>query len=713
VANVEFTQAIQTITNSTPLIADKSLVARMTVGVTDFGSDVANVTGELRAFRNGIEIADSPLAPLNTGTSFTAKELPSRAQLADTLNFAFPANWLTAGDLTILPSVNQNQTITEGSYANNAQTYQLTFNAVEPLEIVLVPVAFQLNGAGEIYRPKLDATTNYGLGYLPELYPIPGVQFTVHSEYIFTGDLYTDAGWSFLLSQIRQLRNNEVADPNALFPKYYGVVTVAPHCCYPDSLAPEPAVGGRGYVPGSASVGLEATGIIIDYNGDGQSDPGYANPYPLLQEHMAAHELGHNFGLGHAPCGTASAPGFPNTTAEIEDVGFYMSTMRLVPPTHKDVMSYCFEPLAPRQWISVYHYERLYDAITAAQATAIQVASVGSGAAENGWLIAGEIRDNGATGSLYNTQIQQSSAIVRDEGAGAYEIRIVDQNGQQLLRYAFAPDLMAGEDETGSNISPPDLDPAGVALFVPTILDTAEDESGGNGSFSFILPYNSAAANIQLWHEENLLDELPVAVNPPTLTATFMDTDNSFTLSWAAFDDDPNYPTVMVRYSADRGATWQTLAHSLPAREMSYRIAKGQLAHTAAGLIEVVAGNSTLSSRVQLEIGEIANKPPQVQIIRDVARTYQPGESIVLFGSALDFEDGTLPPERFSWTIDGVNRAAVTGMQYTFIDGLSAGIYTVRLTVTDSEGAQATDTILITVAATANDHNLYLPYVQR
>lgn len=707
IANMEFTQAIQTITNTAPLIADKPLVARMTVGVSGYGGSVANVTGQLRAFRNGVELSGSPLAPLNSSTPFTAQTTPNRGQLSHTLNFAFPTAWLAAGTLTIEATVNHNQTVTENSYANNTQSYQLTFNSIDPLEIVLVPIAFQLNGQGEIYRPTLDATTKFGLGYLAELFPVPNVQYTIHSEYAFIGDLYTNTGWGELLLAIRQLRNSEVADPNAPFPLYYGVVNVAPGCCYPGTLSPKPAVGGKAYVPGNTAVGLETTGMIIDYNGDGQPDPGYPNPYITLQEHMASHEIGHNFGLGHAPCNITGAPGFPNSTAEIEDVGFYMPTMSLVPSTHKDVMSYCFMAPPPRQWVSVYNYQRLFTAISAAQATIIQAQ-----ADQMGWLISGEIRNKGAIGKLYPTRSLPSSALVQDEGNGDYEIRIVDITGQIINRYAFTPDWIQAEEDNTNLVPPVNNSPSDAS--VPTAAGTTlhHDEEAREGSYSYILPYSSAAVRIQLWHEEALLDSLPVVATPPTLSANYTDNGNSITVSWSSGDDDPDYPIIMVRYSADKGISWQTLAHSLRSPTTSFTIAKDQLAATDIGLIEVIAGNSTQSTEVQLAIGAITNKAPTIAIQNNASRIYRPGESIILAGSAIDLEDGSIPAENFTWTIDEVDRVAITGDQFTLTDGLPAGTYTIRLSVVDSDGAQVQQTITITVAEIV-ERTLYLPYVSR
>ena len=65
-----------------------------------------------------------------------------------------------------------------------------------------------------------------------------------------------------------------------------------------------------------------------------------------------AHELGHNMGLWHAPCGGAGGPDplYPHEWGTIGSWGYDREHERLVTPHAPDLMSYC-----GGQWISDYH----------------------------------------------------------------------------------------------------------------------------------------------------------------------------------------------------------------------------------------------------------------------------------------------------------------------------------------------------------------------
>ena len=69
-----------------------------------------------------------------------------------------------------------------------------------------------------------------------------------------------------------------------------------------------------------------------------------------------AHELGHNLGLLHAPCGplTNADPAFPERDGSIGTWGYDLTGGELVPPSTTDLMSYC-DP----EWISEFFFANM------------------------------------------------------------------------------------------------------------------------------------------------------------------------------------------------------------------------------------------------------------------------------------------------------------------------------------------------------------------
>ncbi len=102
-----------------------------------------------------------------------------------------------------------------------------------------------------------------------------------------------------------------------------------------------------GWVPANFGGGVAGIGYLGQGVGTGRDD----------SQQVAAHELGHNFGRNHAPCGGAggAAPGYPYANGRIGTWGW--SGSQLLSPTQwVGLMSYCNPG-----WVSDYTSEGVRD----------------------------------------------------------------------------------------------------------------------------------------------------------------------------------------------------------------------------------------------------------------------------------------------------------------------------------------------------------------
>jgi len=158
---------------------------------------------------------------------------------------------------------------------------------------------------------------------------------------------------------------------------------------------------------------------------------------------IIAHELGHNMGLGHAPCG---GPGgldlsFPDPVGAIGAWGYDFRLGRLVPDRRKDHMSYC-DPT----WTSDYHFtnalgHRLLDEGTSAAALAA--------APVRSLLLWGGVDTTGTP--FLNPAFVADAPPALPDSAGDYTVTGRDANGRELFSLSFAmPVALSEEAEVSS-----------------------------------------------------------------------------------------------------------------------------------------------------------------------------------------------------------------------------------------------------------------------
>lgn len=191
--------------------------------------------------------------------------------------------------------------------------------AVPPLYLRVIPIRQAAVGAtGEVSQQNL---AQY-LRPLIDMFPVAQVHADLHAVYSTSITAVNGNSWSELLREINTLR---VVEGSQRY--YYGVLKRTGG-----------GIAGIGYVGHPAALGYDRL-------------PEAAQTF--------AHELGHNFGRYHAPCGNPAGvdAAFPTPDARLDSYGWDVATGQVrAPGDHYDLMSYC----GP-EWITHYTYRGIMD----------------------------------------------------------------------------------------------------------------------------------------------------------------------------------------------------------------------------------------------------------------------------------------------------------------------------------------------------------------
>lgn len=327
ITGLEVTQAIQHFGTGLGPDDSVSLVARRLTLVRVYldsgldpavgGGAVADVIGTLTVTGDD-SFTTTSIAPM------TAKAIGAvnRTALTDTLNFLVPADKVH-GTLTFTVQA------TVAASISNPASRTMSFAAVRRRDILMVRVA-----SGALAAPSQSAYVA-SINRLPLVYPLPSdpaaavTYWVVPGSETFTNthDLTTDDGMSDLLDDLEDIQE-ESADEKK---------------CY----------------------GLLDNAVPMARFGTSRPDDNVALGWSFIMESIG-HELGHLYGLDHAPCGNPDDPDddFTPSDGSIGDVGVDPAAMVAFPATTSDLMSYCGDRGATayeNQWISSYHWGKLQD----------------------------------------------------------------------------------------------------------------------------------------------------------------------------------------------------------------------------------------------------------------------------------------------------------------------------------------------------------------
>jgi len=612
---VEITQSVQNSSNTVPMVAGRPTVARVYVTVSGV-TEASNVIVEASASRNGIPLPGSP----RRSDPRTVTTGVSRGNYASSFNLALPAEWLS-GNVRLSIVVDPDNRITEVNETNNSLTQTLEFLAVPRLDLTIVPVQYTHTPNGRTYpAPTRDTVSDWVM----RAYPIPGINVRLRAPISFTGDLRSGNEWERLLDLITDVKLSDGAPSSRV---YYGLIPIANGSDRWFSSG----IAGIGWVGLRASVGLDLTGST-DAAG-----------------RLAAHEIGHNLGRFHAPCGVSGDPRqpFPYSNASIgPDVyGLDISRARVwspvAPDTTKDLMSYC-QP----QWVSDFTYQGLLNNQRIYGASVMQ-----SGA---GYLVRAVLTDDGATlEPVYALDGVTPDAPQR----GEYTVELRDAAGALLASHTVAAVEAEGPYHYGEESVGHDHDHGHIYRRITAVVPTP---AGPVASFRLI--HNGVVI------AERATDAVPPAV---ASSATIARNNATWTLSWS----NTSVP-ALVRYTHD-GRRWTTLGVDLVGGRLSLN--PQMLPGGGHGRFEIVLADSRGIIGVDGTPAAADDAQPQAWI--DGPATLPVGAPLLLYGRASDRDDGALDDP--AWQVNGVSVG--TG-QTVFLDNLAPGEYHVRLTARDSAG---------------------------
>jgi hypothetical protein len=404
IESVQLNQATQSDAADIAAVAGREALLRVVVKASRSNSETPDVL--LRLFRDGVQLWERRLPAATSGVPVN----PSLDFLTQTRNIVLTPEEVQPG-LAVEAILDPDEEIELASRAamrfpREAGQAPIPVQELPPLRVLFIPVrATQHSATGGIFPSTVDQFLTATRLWLP----VSGLEAEVRdTPFVTDRDLGDIDEVSGLLNDLEAARAAESAGDRY----YHGIV--------PD--VPDLPVAGIAFVPSNPSRFFRSA---LSYD----RLPGAAE--------TVAHELAHNLGREHSPCGDPDGvdPDYPYDGARIGVTGYNLDNDLLVgASTHFDYMGYC----RPR-WTSDYTYAGVLDwRLRDAQAFGAGGADALAQAlpeAHSGILLWGRINNDGVT---LNPGFALEAQPILPERDGPHRLLGLAQDGSVLFDLSFA-----------------------------------------------------------------------------------------------------------------------------------------------------------------------------------------------------------------------------------------------------------------------------------
>ncbi len=582
---IEVSQAIQDMTHSVPLVADKGTVVRIYLGTNTATS--ISIRGEILVKHHGHPwIAVSSINSVQLIPSENGQLRLKRENIGKSLTFRLPDAVTKMGKCRVV--LRRVDALAPHHcplpLPHNAER-TVDFMETPPLRVHIIGVRYQdsTQGATQTFEPR---TKDFELihSWLGRAYPVANVvwsQITVDGPNPWPFDAAMNNTF------IRSVRAFDIAHGTDKRTHYFGLVDDAGMKNFMRGLASGVPTG----APDPSTVASGPTGTA-DWGWD--FDGSYGDWY-------TGHELGHTFGRLHAEfCGASGGGPYPYPNGQISpndgsfvgldlgDSAHGLPMVALPGVTWHDLMSYCqFE------WLSDFTYTRIRDRIIAeaalpASAVPTPVSSGGGNMPDPVSLhivALGNLTKQVGSIQFVTPTPAASEGATAGSGGGNFTVELQNTSGKAFVEYPapFYLDACVGPnaDETG-------------------IVDVS-------------VPWNSEVGSIQLLLNGKVVDRFEAGVRPmpaqniqplgpqAALGAAGASAPPNPVVTWdpgnvpagAAAAPPGKSPTYIVQISRDNGKSWSTIGMGL--KQPQVTIDRSLLSNTQSIELKVTSTNGVYS----------------------------------------------------------------------------------------------------------------------